>query len=272
MVLRIVVAFGIGSCGFLSYSQAGHFDIVPYATGTAAGSQLLTGGHNDLDSITSQLVEVFGYDFGETDPYFAGDPGINNTSSFTNGVFPNDGKMPAGTLVLSIFSGSYGPLHYWNGVGEPLFLPVSDGIEINLNRNSSNLRVGAATTSGSLNVATVPSAGGSAGRVHVHLTSSIGTGGSGSSFSTLGAPDGLYAFGATLSVGGLTSDPIYFVFNQGMSEAVHDDGMAFYQAHVVPEPSSVALAGLGVAGALAAGWRRRRRAAARNSEVADIAR
>lgn len=41
---------------------------------------------------------------------------------------------------------------------------------------------------------------------------------------------------------------------------------------LVPEPSSVALAGLGVAGVLAAGWRRRRRAAARNSEVADIAR
>jgi hypothetical protein len=40
----------------------------------------------------------------------------------------------------------------------------------------------------------------------------------------------------------------------------------------VPEPSSVVLAGLGAAGVLAVGWRRRRRAVARNSVVADIAR
>lgn len=46
---------------------------------------------------------------------------------------------------------------------------------------------------------------------------------------------------------------------------------AIFNAAMVPEPSSLALAGLGVAGALAAGWRRRR-AAARNSAVAGIAR
>jgi surface-anchored protein len=40
----------------------------------------------------------------------------------------------------------------------------------------------------------------------------------------------------------------------------------------VPEPSSVALAGMGVAGALAAGWRRRRRAAAANPPGAKAGR
>lgn len=47
-------------------------------------------------------------------------------------------------------------------------------------------------------------------------------------------------------------------------------GSAVYTFQVVPEPSSIALAGLGAAGVLAAGWRRRRRAAARNSLAAEI--
>ena len=50
-------------------------------------------------------------------------------------------------------------------------------------------------------------------------------------------------------------------------------GSAVYTFQVVPEPSSMALAGLGVAGALAAGWRRRRRqAAAAKSAFAETAR
>lgn len=49
-------------------------------------------------------------------------------------------------------------------------------------------------------------------------------------------------------------------------------GEGVYTFQVVPEPSSIALAGLGAAGVLAVGWRRRRLAAARNSVVADIAR
>lgn len=49
-------------------------------------------------------------------------------------------------------------------------------------------------------------------------------------------------------------------------------GSTVYTFQVVPEPSSIALAGLGAAGVLAAGWRRRRRAAAQNSAVAETAR
>jgi hypothetical protein len=246
---------------FLSSSvNAGHYDIVPYATGTGIGASLLTGGYGDLGGLpTEQNMNVFGYDFGETDPFFAGDPGFNNSSAFTTGIFPNDGELPSGSLMLSVFSGTYGSLRYWDGTGEANFVPVTGGIEINLNRGGSNLRVGATTTSGAVTIATVPAVGPTAGRVHQHLTTSIGEGGSGSSFAPLGAPDGLYAFGATLSVGGLVSDPIYFVFNQGMSEAIHDEGIDFYSAHAVPEPSSIALAGLGVAGLVGAALRRRMR-------------
>ena len=239
--------------------DAGHYDVVPYATGTGSGASLLTGGYDDLGGLpTSQSEKVFGYDFGETEPYFAGDPGFNNGSTFTNGVFPNDGKLPSGSLVLSIFSGAYGSLRYWDGTGAANFQPVTGGIEINFNKSSSNLRVGATTTSGSLTIANIPAAGVSAGRVHEHLQSSIGVGGTGEAWTTLGAPDGIYAFGATLSGGGLVSDPIYFVFNQGMTETIHDAGIDFYSANVVPEPSTYAMALAGMASGGLAMWRRRK--------------
>jgi hypothetical protein len=243
--------------------NAGHYDIVPYATGTGSATALVTGGHDDLGDLpTQQGLTVFGYDFGETDPYFAGDPGFNNSSAFTTGVFPNNGRLPSGSLLLGVFSGYYGSLRYWDGSGNPNFVLVSGGIEINLNKGSSNLRVGATTTSGSLTIASILSSGASAGRVHTHLQSSIGAGGAGSSFATLGAPAGLYAFGTTLSVGGLVSDPIYLVFNQGMTEAVHDEGIDFYTTQIVPvpEPSTTVLAAIGATVILYAARPRRRRA------------
>lgn len=259
-VVRSSIAAGIAALFVASTVSAGHYDIVPYATGTGAGATLLAGGYDDSGELPTELMlNTFGYDFGETEAYFAGHPGFNNVSAFTTGVFPNDGKLPSGSLVLSIFQGTYGSLRYWDGSGTPSFLPVTGGVEVNLNRGGSNLRVGAFTSSGSLTIASIPGVGPSAGRVHQHLTASIGSGGSGSSFGLLGADDGLYAFGAMLSIGGLVSDPIYFVFNQGMSEEIHAEGINFYSAQVVPEPSSVALAGLGVAVLAGAALRRRMR-------------
>ena len=224
-----------------SVACAQHNDVVPYSNGT----KILTGGHSDLANTTDELLSVFGYDFGEdpNDPWVIGDPGFNNSSAFTTS-FPNAGALPAGALALSVFSGNYGSLHYWDGSGtSAAFSPVASGVEINLNRGSNNLRIGGATASGSLSIATILAAG----RVHEHLQTSLGAGGSGGSFTTLGAADGIYAFGATLSSGGLSSDPIYFVFNAGKSEAIHDVGIDFYATQAVPEPSCFALVTLGVA-------------------------
>lgn len=96
------------------------------------------------------------------------------------------------------------------------------------------------------------------------------------------APAGVY--GLVLQVTSpafQTSDPFLLAIANVQGLNIEDPAVlagieygedAIFDAAMVPEPSSVALAGLGVAGVLAAGWRRRRRAAARNSEVADIAR
>ena len=238
-------AFCLGAiavaAALLSSVACAHNDVVPYSNGT----KILTGGHDDLANTTDELLSAFGYDFGEdpNDPWVIGDPGFNNSSAFTTS-FPNAGALPAGALALSVFSGNYGSLHYWDGTGtSAAFSPVASGVEINLNRGSNNLRICGATASGSLSIATILAAG----RVHQHLQTSLGAGGSGGSFTTLGATDGIYAFGATLSSGGLSSDPIYFVFNAGMSEAIHDVGIDFYATQAVPEPSCFALVTLGVA-------------------------
>jgi hypothetical protein len=242
-----------------------HDDVVPYSDLT----KLLTGGHSDLDSTTSVVQVVFGYDFGEDplDPWVIGDPGFNNSVAFT-GTFANSGALPAtGNLTLSVYGGSYGSLHYWNGVGSPEFAPVTGGTEIILDSGTPFLRIGGSTTSGSMSIGAI-----AGGRIHKHADSLIGSGGSGSTFGTLGAADGFYAFGATLSVPGsglLASDPIYLVYNVGMSEALHDQAIDFYNVQVVPEPSSLALAGLGAVGAGLAALRSRqhraRQKAAKNA-------
>lgn len=258
LVASTVLVAVVVRCG----TVVAHDDVVPYSDLT----KLLVGGHSDLGNTTSVVQAVFGYDFGEDplDPWVIGDPGFNNSVAFT-GSFANGGALPAtGNLTLSVFGGSYGSLHYWNGVGSPAFTPVTGGTEIILDSGTPFLRIGGSTTSGSLSIGSV-----SSGRIHKHIDSLIGSGGSGAAFDTAGAADGFYAFGATLSVPGsglLASDPIYMVYNVGMSEALHDEAIGFYNVQVVPEPSSLALAGIGAVGAGLAALRARRRRARRMAE------
>lgn len=252
LLMALVASFS--PCLFGPQSaRAQHADVVPYTNGSA----ILTGAHDDLGGTTSQSMSVFGYDFGEDplDPWIINDPGFNNSSAFTTGVFPNDGKLPTqSSLALAIAAGAYGPLHFWDGSGSPSFTPASDGVGINLNKGSFNLLIGGSTTTGSLGIAST----GLQGRVHQHLNSSIGSGWNGTAFTTPGAADGLYAFGVTLSAGGLTSEPIYFLYNVGLTETVHDEAIAWYEANVVavPEPSSATLAGIAIAGSMWLGRRR----------------
>lgn len=67
------------------------------------------------------------------------------------------------------------------------------------------------------------------------------------------------------------SESFLLAFGKGDITDVDGGLEAMATVAAVPEPSSVALAGLGVAGVLAAGWRRRRRAAGRNSTATEIA-
>lgn len=231
---------GIAASWLTATVALAHFDVVPYSD----GSKILTGGHDHGASptVTVPTMTVYGYDFNEDpgNPYSIGDPGINNSSSFTSGVFVNDGLMPAGMLSFSVSSGSYGSLHYWDGTGSPSFSPVTGGVEVTLASTLGSLAIGASTTSGSFNIRNVLASGPSAGRLHLHLDSTISS----------GAPDGIYALGGVLStsaVGVADSDPIYFVYNMNASEQAHDDAIAFYESlgpSPVPEIDPGSLAGM----------------------------
>jgi hypothetical protein len=92
-----------------------------------------------------------------------------------------------------------------------------------------------------------------------------------------GAPDGLYGIVLTLGpnppTGGFTTSlPFLMAFSQGTVSNPSAGLDAMANVALVPEPSSIALAGLGAAGALAAGWRRRRQTAAANSGFVEAAR
>ena len=90
------------------------------------------------------------------------------------------------------------------------------------------------------------------------------------------AADGLYGVVLTLgpeagTTGFTTSDPFLIGFVNGSVADVPLGFAAMVNVALVPEPSSMALAALGVAGVLAAGYRRRRRAAGPKSTATEIA-
>lgn len=212
-----------------------HDDVVPYAL----DGKIVTGGHDDVLATDNVTQQVFGYDFGEdpSDPYFIGDPGVNN-GAFAVGVYPNNGLLPANlTLGFDVVTN----LSYWDGAGGVSFGPAPADVSLGLARGSFEVLVDALGQTG-----TVPTIGstGASGRVHVHLESSLYFQDS-IDLGDPNAPNGVYLVGLSLKLPGsglASSDPIYLVYNNGLSEEVHDEAIDWVQGHLVPEPSTWILA------------------------------
>ena len=253
--ISLVMALAASLC-LTASAQAeeihGHFDVVPYAD----GGKLLTGGRDDSTLATVTELRVFGYEFGEepSDPYFIGDPGFNN-GAFAIGVFPNDGLLPTGqTLRFDLITN----LEYWDGTGGVNFAAAPADVELGLIRGSFSTYVSGTGATG-----TAPSIGstGASGRMHVHLSSELRFEGS-SDPTAPNAPDGLYLIGMTLNLDGLTdSDPIYFVYNNGLDEELHELGMEWVETNLVPEPQTWLMMGTALVGLVAMGRRRLMRSA-----------
>lgn len=229
-----------------------HDDVVPYAF----GGKLVTGGHDDGTLTDTLEMRVYGFDFGEepSDPYFIGDPGFNN-GAFAIGVFPGNGLLPAGfTLGFDVATN----LQYWDGAGAANFTAAPGGVELGLQRGSFTTYVSGVGQTG-----TVPTIGstGASGRLHVHLGSLLNYS-DGIDPALPNPPDGIYLLGLTLKLPGsglADTDTLYFVYNNGLDEEVHDQAMDWVQnTLVVPEPSSYLLM-VTAAGALGLIVRRKRR-------------
>jgi hypothetical protein len=229
-----------------------HEDIVPYEL----NGKIVTGGHDDDLGTNNISQQVFGYDFGEdvSDPYFIGDPGFNNGSSFTVGLFPNSGLLPANvTLGFDMVT----DLLYWDGAGGVSLAPAPTDVALGLARGTAEVLVDGLGQSG-----TVPSISptGAAGRVHEHMESFLYYQGSVDPTAP-NAPEGIFVVGLTLKLPGsgvADSDPIYLVYNNGMDEEIHDKAINWVQANLVPEPSTWLLAAMGGCAAMAARQRKRK--------------
>ena len=214
-------------------AKADHFDIAPYLQ----DGRLLTGGLDHSGNHTAPPISVYGYEFGEDpyDPFNPSDPGVNQAA----GV----GNLPAGAaLRYNILSS----LLYWDGVGDPAFgVPPSDTyLTLLMGSQMKTLTGTSAGQVGSLIQSVL-----SDGSVHKHFTTSLyasdGASNVPGEVGYVEPADGIYALSLelTLDSGGTNyvSDPLWIVFNHGMSEEVHDVAMSA----LVPEPAMLSLLALG---------------------------
>jgi hypothetical protein len=185
-------------------------------------SRIVTDGWVDATSELIPGLRVFGYDFQEDplDPYFASDPGFNTAGG---------SGLPAGSqLRFNILSGAtFGlpaNLNYWDGTDKDLALPGVQ-VQFGLVPNNESLRLSLASSSvvigtelGELNGFSIQvvSVGGS---VHSHVSSFLDQG------SSPVPAEGVYLFPLELTSSDAAvqnSDPLFFVYNNGLSEEQHD--------------------------------------------------
>jgi hypothetical protein len=195
------------------------------------GNKLVTHNGRYFESEFTTLIS------GTPSVYRTGSPGFDSAT----------GLLQAGQ---EIGFNVLGPLRYWNGTA--LAAPQA-GLGLNLFWGPNNIAVTGANTSGvtgfSLGGATSPD-----GKFHEHFTFEIAE----------TAAQGAYGVLLELTPAGSSmfaaSDPFLIVFNRGLDHEAFESGVdAMVEMTAVPEPSSIALAGLGVAGLAGAALRRRMR-------------
>ena len=235
------------SLSLLSQYSSAHFDFTPRID----GGRVVVGGYDDGAGDTVSTLRVNGYDFGETadDPYNITDPGFNTlgASTFTGGTTLRLTAVATGGTMGGTF------LRYWNGVGEPTFAPAAAGTTVSLSASPTRtLTFSAAGTVATpagvmdLQVGTF----GTNGSLHAHLGTSIAA-------ATPAVPEGAYLIAFALTNPGTgvnASEPIYVVYNNGLTESQHDAAIEAATAAYVPEPGVATL----LSGVLVLTRRRRR--------------
>ena len=266
-------------------ASAQHADVSPYIQ----NSKIVTGAWQDGPGTFTPSARTFGYDFGEDplDPYFIADPGINARPSNNAPVnFPSGASslVPGATLRFDLKvvhtalgtpnSGNH-TLLYWDGsdLNADVLIDESDvnfvappgngsGLfeSLRMNFGSKNATAGVATGNVTGFVIDTAEITPDPGEIHDHLNSFL------NSFDNevdptdlVNAPEGIYLVQLTLGTnasGIAESEPIWFVFNNGLDEGVHDAALDWVGSTVVPEPGVIGLLGIAIPMLL----RRRRRA------------
>ncbi len=156
--LTLTIAAIVSLCGL----ARADFDVVPYEQ----GGKLVTGGEDDVTGDIQIAERVYGYNFDEvpSHPFIITDPGFNNGTSFTIGVFPNDGLLPpSDDLEFTLLSN----LQYWDGIGGVSFGPAPASVSLGLNHDVSADGASHSTTPSIIGNT------GLQGRLHVHIESDL---------------------------------------------------------------------------------------------------
>ncbi len=203
-------------------------------------------GDIELEIVSGKLVthngRYFESAFSSTAPFVSAAPGFDSAPSLL--VYDEEAEVAEeiGFTVL-------GPLLYWDG--NELVEPQA-GVELTLSFFGSSRTVSGADISG----VTGFSLGGASpdGSFHEHFDFSL----------SAAANIGAYGVLLELTPAGAStftkSDPFLIVFNRGLGSEEFEAGVhEMVEMTAVPEPSSVALAGVGIAGLIGASLRRRMR-------------
>ncbi len=232
---------------------AQHADIKP----DVENGRIVTDAWVDPTSELTPDVRIFGYDFQEDplDPYFITDPGFNTAGP---------SGLPVGsTLSFNIVDGAAfglsGNLTYWNGVGSVAFSTVPNLETLRLNLGAQNRTIGSATGE----VAGYPigtiAAGGS---IHRHLGSFLqGADGNSTPGDGNEPTAGIYLIPLELTSSDAAladSLPLFVVYNNGLTEAVHDSAIEWVESNLlpIPEPATGVMCGAVVLVLLLSSWRR----------------
>lgn len=234
--MKFASVLAAATIGLAASLASAHFDFVP----KIVNNQVATAGHDDEEGVDVSSLIVAGYDFGEiaADPYNIGDPGFNTqgASAFT----------ASSTLRLAAQTHNGRYLSYWNGTGDPTFGSVPSGVSLTL-AGSPSRYVSLTETSATYAPSSTPSlligTFSSNGAMHVHLTSSIFKDGDQVEDSV---PVGAYLIAFELlnpNTGVANSEPLYIIFNNGLTEEVHDGAIDAFAAslNAIPEPASLGL-------------------------------
>lgn len=226
------VALGVSANVALAQEHE-HYDLSPHLVGGA----LQVGGLDHDGNAVPPPVSVFGYEFGEEplDPFNPSDPGVNQLA----GV----GDLPPGAALRYNILGS---LIYWDGASEANWglPPGATYLDLAMGTTTRTLTGTSGPQTGSLIQSVAAN-----GSVHKHFVSSLfaspGSSNVPGDVGFVAPPDGIYAFQVELTLtptGGatLTSDPVWIVFNNGLTEEQHEQAMH----SLVPEPTMLSLLGL----------------------------
>lgn len=226
-----ILVLALSAClSFVSVTAlAQHADIRPYVD----GGQIQTAGFDDATSSVLPAMRVFGYDFGEdpAQPFFTQDPGFNAAAG--------SGLSAGSQLLFNILGASSlglpANLSYWNGTGNVQFgaAPANETLTLNFGSQSRVADSSSAFVSGfSLQTVTA------SGAIHRHLNAFLNGAGGDPTAGIYLVPLELQSSDPTVQ----KSLPFYVVYNNGMSEDVHDRAIDWVQDNlVVPEPISLAL-------------------------------